>query len=127
MLDHVERLRRAAIILGWAALMLILFATVLPIDTRPHIGGLGADSERFLAYFLAGGLLSFAYPRQRWLVLGGLVLVALGLEWLQTLEMTRHGRPHDAVVKVLGGVLGGGLAALFDHVVTRLRRAPGVP
>lgn len=122
LLDHVDRLRRAAIILGWAAMLLILFATLSPIDFRPHITEMRPNIERFVAYFLAGGLLSFAYPRQRWFVLAGIVVIALGLEWLQTLEATRHGRPQDAVVKIVGALIGGTLAVLFDYTVARFRR-----
>lgn len=123
MTDSLDRLRRIATILGWGALLVILFSTLSPLDLRPHIPELGADIERFLAYLGAGGLLAFAYPRQRWLVLGGMVLLALGLEWAQTLEQSRHGRLHDAVIKILGTLAGGGLAASFDFLARRLRRA----
>ena len=115
----VEKLRLAAILIGWAALVVILFATLSPIDERPHIAELGANGERFLAYFLSGALLTFAYPRQRWLVLGGIVALAMGLEWLQTWEATRHGMPRDALVKCAGAVTGGALTALFDLMMRR--------
>lgn len=122
MTDSFDQLRRFATVLGWGALLVILFATLSPLDLRPHIPELGADIERFLAYLAAGGLLAFAYPRQRWFVLGGMVVFALGLEWAQTWEATRHGRPHDVVVKVLGTLSGGGLAVSLDYLGRRLRR-----
>lgn len=115
----LEKMRLAAIVIGWAALLLIMVATLSPIDARPHIPELGANGERFLAYFAAGALLSFAYPRQRWLVLGGIVALALGLEWLQTWEATRHGLPRDALVKCAGAVLGGTLAGLLELMLRR--------
>lgn len=123
MLHPVDHLRRAAIILGWAAILLILFSTLSPIDIRPHVADWSADTERFLAYAMAGALLCFAYPRQRWLVLAAILAVALGLEWAQTWEATRHGRPHDAVVKMVGAILGASLAFLLDQTIARLRRA----
>lgn len=102
---------------------MILFSTLSPIDIRPHVAEWSPDTERFLAYALAGGLLCFAYPRQRWLVLAAIAAVAAGLEWAQTWEATRHGRPHDAVVKLLGAAVGASLAFLVDQTIDRLRRA----
>ena len=122
MILSLEKLRRLAVFAGWAALLAILFSTLSPIDARPHIPLLGADVERFLAYFAAGATFAFAYPRQRWLVLAGIVALAAGLEWLQTLEATRHGLPHDAMVKMSGATLGSVLAAAFDAMAQRLRK-----
>lgn len=123
MSDPLDHLRRFATVLGWCALLLILFSTLSPIELRPHIPDVGADLERFLAYLAAGGLLGVAYPRQRWIVLGGMIVMALGLEWAQTWEMTRHGRPHDVVIKILGTLAGGGLATSLDYLARRLRSA----
>lgn len=122
MTDSLDHLRRIATILGWCALLVILFSTLSPLDLRPHIPEMGADAERFLAYLAAGSMLAFAYPRQRWFVLGGVVLLALGLEWAQSFEATRHGRPHDVVVKILGTLAGGCLATSLDYLARRLRR-----
>jgi len=121
--DPLDQLRRLATVLGWGALLVILFATLSPLDLRPHIPAVGADIERFFAYLAAGGMLAFAYPRQRWFVLGGMVVLAVGLEWAQTLEQSRHGRLQDAGVKALGTLAGGILAAGLDHLARRLRRA----
>ncbi len=122
MVLSLEKLRRLAVFAGWAALLAILFSTLSPIDARPHIPFLGANVERFLAYFAAGATFAFAYPRQRWLVLAGIVALAAGLEWLQTLEETRHGLPHDALIKISGATLGSILAAAFDTMAQRLRK-----
>lgn len=122
MVLSLEKLRRLAVFAGWAALLAILFSTLSPIDARPHIPFLGANVERFLAYFAAGATFAFAYPRQRWLVLAGIVALAAGLEWLQTLEETRHGLPHDALIKISGATLGSVLAAAFDTMAQRLRK-----
>ncbi|BCB19408.1 hypothetical protein OCUBac02_23020 [Bosea sp. ANAM02] len=122
MFTSLEKLRRVALFAGWAALLTILFSTLSPIEARPHIPFLGADVERFLAYFAAGATFAFAYPRQRWLVLAGIVALAMGLEWLQTLEETRHGLPHDAMIKIAGATLGSAVAAAFDMMAHRLRK-----
>lgn len=122
MILSLDKLRRLAVIAGWAALFVIMFSTLSPIEERPHIPLLGADIERFLAYFVAGATLSFAYPRQRWFVLAGIVALAMGLEWLQTLEATRHGMPHDAIVKIVGASGGSIAAAALDTMAQRLRK-----
>lgn len=119
----LDKLRRAAIVIGWTALLVIIVSTLSPIDARPHLMNLGADAERFLAYLASGALLTFAYPRQRWLVLPGLVALAAGLEWLQTLEMTRHGLPHDALVKIMGALIGSAMASSFEYMLRRFRSA----
>ncbi|MGO4174267.1 VanZ family protein [Bosea sp. TAF32] len=119
----LDKLRRAAVLIGWTALLVIIVSTLSPIDARPHLLNLGPDVERFLAYLAAGALLTFAYPRQRWLVLPGLVALAAGLEWLQTLEMTRHGLPHDALVKIMGAVIGSAMASSFEYMLRRFRNA----
>lgn len=111
----LDRLRRFAIVIGWVALFVIIGSTLSPIGARPHIPLFGADVERFLAFLAAGALLTFAYPRRRWLVLSGIVLLAAGLEWLQTLEATRHGMPHDALVKIAGALAGAGLSRAFER------------
>ncbi len=122
MILSLDKLRRIAVMAGWAALLAILFSTLSPLGARPHIPYLDADTERFLAFFAAGAALAFAYPRQRWLVLAGIVAFAIGLEGLQTLEATRHGLRHDAIVKVAGATLGSVAAAAFDTMAQRLRK-----
>jgi VanZ family protein len=119
----LEKLRRLALFAGWAAVIAIAIATLSPLEARPHIRALGADAERFLAYFAAGATLAFAYPRRRWLVLVGIIAFAIGLEWLQTLEATRHGLPRDALVKVAGATLGALAAAALDTTAQRRRKS----
>jgi VanZ family protein len=118
----LDRLRSLAGLAGWAALLTIMFSTLSPIEARPHLPLFSADVERFLAYCAAGATFSFAYPRRRWLVLAGIVGLAIGLEWLQTLEETRHGLPHDAIVKIAGAAFGSIAAAAFDAMMLRLRK-----
>ncbi|MBN9453564.1 MAG: VanZ family protein [Bosea sp.] len=118
----LEKLRRLAMLLGWAAILVITVATLSPIEARPHAPMLGADAERFLSYFAASAALAFAYPRGRWLVLAGIIAFAIGLEWLQTWEATRHGLPHDAMVKVAGALSGSCFSVWFDLMTQRFRK-----
>lgn len=122
MILSLDKFRHLAGLAGCAAVLVILFSTLSPIEARPHIPLFGADVERFLAYGAAGATFSFAYPRQRWLVLAGIVALAIGLEWLQTLEESRHGLPHDAIVKIAGAALGSIAAATLDAMALRLRK-----
>ena len=104
-----------------ALLTLIVLATLVPISLRPHTGHVHV--ERVSAYLALGALSAFAVPNRWPWVLLGVVLIALGLEWLQTLIPTRDGRLPDALEKTAGGALGvsAGLlaAALEQHIRDR--------
>ena len=116
-------LRRIATVIGWSAVVAIAFVTLAPIDSRPHFPGYGPDIERFLAFLLLSGALSVAYPRRFALVIVLAIAFVIGLEAAQLFEPTRHGRPHDAIVKILGVMAGGALALLADKVARARRRA----
>lgn len=116
-------LRRIATIIGWSAVLTIAFVTVAPIGSRPHFAEAGPDVERFLAFVLLAGALAVAYPKRCGLVLALTIGLAIILEAAQFLEPTRHGRPHDAIVKIAGAMVGAALAALTDKLARGLRRA----
>lgn len=120
----LEKFRLAALILGWAVVAVIIFATLSPLELRPHVPGFRPDGERFLAYFAASALLMLAHPQRRLAVLGTIIAIALGLEWLQTLEATRHGRPHDVGVKLIGTATGAGFALLCERILSRFGPRP---
>ena len=90
-----------AAFLGFAG---ITFATLCPIGMRPHFAS--ANVERFGAYFVLGGIFSFAFPRRRLTVVLGVLTLACGLEAAQLLIPGRDGRFEDATVKAFGGVMG---------------------
>jgi len=122
-LDGIDiTLRRIATAIGWTAVLAIAFVTVAPIGHRPHLPGLGPDIERFCAFLLLAGSMAFAYPKRRGLVLALTIGLAIGLEAAQLLEPTRHGRPHDVVVKAAGAMAGCMLALLMDRIARGLRR-----
>ncbi len=115
-------------VVGWCMLIFIAFATLGPISTRPHLAMAGVDLERFLAFFCLAGTLGLAYPRQRIWILLLICALAIGLELGQLLEADRHGRPWDALVKVLGVLFGMASAMIVEDMArwmreTRARRA----
>lgn len=121
--DLETTLRRIATVIGWSAVLAIAYATLAPIGSRPHLSAAGPDIERFLAFLLLSATLSVAYPKRAGLVLALTIGLAVGLEAAQLLEPTRHGMPHDAVVKILGAMAGAALAGLTDKLARGLRRA----
>jgi hypothetical protein len=102
----------------------IAFATLCPIDLRPHLAS--ADEERFGAYFVLGLVVSQTAPRQSGAVLSFLVLLAFGLEAAQTLIPGRDGRFADACVKATGGVLGAQIGFMSYAVRRWLQRNLGL-
>ena len=103
--------------LGVAA---IAFATLCPINLRPHFAS--ADDERFGAYVVLGLIVSQTAPRRSGLVLSSLVLLAFGLEAAQTLIPGRDGRFVDACLKATGGVVGAQLGFMSYAVRRWLQR-----
>jgi len=101
--------------IAWAILAFIVFATLSPIGLRPHLED--ASVERFGAFAFVGLLFGLAYPKRLWLVLLLVVGSACILEALQHLTPDRHGQVSDALVKLVGGVAGVGVAWLFRRVL----------
>lgn len=121
--DLKRNLRRIATVIGWSAALIIAFATLAPIGSRPHLPEAGPDIERFLAFVVLAGALAIAHPQRRGMVLVLTIGLAIGLETAQLLEPTRHGRPHDAVIKSLGAIVGIALAVGMGRLARGLRRA----
>ena len=110
-------LRKAVVIVAWATLALIVFATLSPIDLRPHLGGVGV--ERFGAFAVVGLLFGVAYPTRAWLVLTLVCGSALLLELMQHLTPDRHGELPDALVKFAGGVVGVALSFVINRTMPK--------
>ena len=92
-------------LLAWTALLVIVLATLVPMQLRPE-SGLPVQYERLLASIVVGFLLAVAYPRYI-LVISVVVLgVAVLLEVLQLVTPSRHGRFFDLGVKLAGGCAG---------------------
>ena len=112
-------IRRLALVAGWLAVAIIVFATLSPIGLRPKTGH--PDLERFGAFFLAGACFAVAYPKRRRWVSVAIIIGAGLLEAGQLLVPGRDAHLHDAIVKAVGGVVGLTLAALADHLLARGR------
>ncbi|MFY9294945.1 MAG: VanZ family protein [Methylorubrum rhodinum] len=100
---------RISRILGWLLLAALVVATVVPIGLRP-VTEAPVSPERFGAFALLEFLFALGYPRRRRRVLAVVILAAAGLEALQMVEVTRHGRMTDFLVKGMGGSLGVAMA-----------------
>jgi hypothetical protein len=112
----VMMFRRAAMVLAWAVLAFIVYATLSPIGLRPHLGS-GAGAERFGAFAVVGLLFGLAYPKRLWLVLAIVLGTAVLLEMLQYLTPDRHGRVVDALFKLAGGAVGAGLSLVSNRAL----------
>jgi VanZ family protein len=104
---------------AWTSLAFIAYATLSPLNERPEFDtDLFSHLDHYLAFAVAGGLFSLAYPRQTFfvciLVLGSAAL----LELLQLLTPDRHAHVMDAVRKVVGGAIG----IAFAHLAISLYR-----
>ncbi len=114
--------RRYVAVCAGGVVAIIVFATISPLNDRPHLTQ-NADIERFAAYGLAGLLLGVSYPRRfLWTVLF-LVSLAFILEGLQLLTPDRHAHVSDMSVKAVGGLAGVFVAGL----ILRLRRSDQSP
>ncbi len=110
--------RKIVIILAWSMLLAIAFATLSPLDLRPHVGNV--SGERFWAFAAVAFLFGVAYPRHLlWvtIMVGG---AAIGLEVLQHLTPDRHGRIPDALIKLAGALSGAGLAYAVNGTSRKL-------
>jgi VanZ family protein len=108
--------------IAWGLLAGVIFASLSRIEWRP-VTGASADFERFIAFAAIGASFCFGYPKRRVRVLLFLVAVAVSLEAMQLFVPTRHGRVHDAAIKVIGAAIGVFLAdrsaAWFPHLFRR--------
>lgn len=116
-------------IAAWGCIALIVFATLSPIQARPHLASQGI--EHFAAFALTAALFSIAYPRRIGLVLAIVLMAAIGLELAQLVLPDRHARLIDVLRKCIGGTAGAGLGYALTRVMERMGfaapigRAPG--
>lgn len=110
-MDNVV-IRRLAAVASVAILIVIVFATLAPIQQRPRLP-LPVDLERGMAFAALAFCLGVAFGRSYGLIAIGCVLLAGGLEWLQTFVPTRHGQGWDFEIKALGSVVGIGVAFIL--------------
>jgi VanZ family protein len=90
---------------AWALLAFIVFATVSPIEFRPH-DILPVDVDRALAFMLMSIAFVVAYPRHFRLCCILLLASAGVIEALQLIAPGRHAQVHDILVKMTGAEAG---------------------
>lgn len=105
-------LERFFVVVAWLVFVLIVFATLSPLEVRPGTGHVFA--ERFAAYALLGALFVAAYPHHFTRVMSFVLVAALTLEILQHLTPDRHGHLTDVMEKFAGGVAGCSCARLMQ-------------
>ncbi|MBZ9986689.1 hypothetical protein LB572_06215 [Mesorhizobium sp. BH1-1-5] len=105
--------RLAALVL----LAIITFATLSPIQFRPHLGD--ANVERALAYILFGLALALGFPSRVTQTVLFVCVVAGVLEFLQLFDPGRHARALDALVKAAAGVAGIVLGRIIIALASR--------
>jgi VanZ like family len=115
---------KAARILGWLVLAALIIVTICPIGYRP-ISPAPVSIERFSAFALLGFLFATGYPRYRWQVLLLTVAAAGGLETLQMIQPTRHGRVADFMVKAAGCGVGWMGSLVVRYMPIRSLRTKG--
>lgn len=104
-----------------ALLAIIIFATLSPIQMRPHMAE--ANVERALAYVLLGFALALGFPNRLYQALIFVVVTAGMLELLQVIDPGRHAHLADALVKASAGAIGIVVGQLF--VRTSVRKGQG--
>jgi VanZ family protein len=128
-------LSRLMLVLAWAALALIAYATLTRVQfvyviygrMKPFLLGASAQTwahiEHIVAFGTAGVLFAVAYPRRPFLACLIVTASAVLFEVLQTLTPDRHGTLIDASEKIVAGCLGVALAVLARRSWLA-RRAP---
>lgn len=106
---------------AWLLLVAIVIATLSPLDLRPRTP-LPVGIERLLPFLAAGFLFALAYPRHILAAAIFIIVAATSLEYLQTLRPDRHGRELDALVKVIGAIIGLCMGWLAVHLGSRKMR-----
>lgn len=99
---------------AWLSLAFIVFATLSPIDLRPHVAGVGL--ERFTAFAATGLLFGLAYPSRPGLVVALVFCGASILEMTQLITPDRHGQLPDLFVKMAGGATGCLIAQFWNRL-----------
>lgn len=104
-----------------ALLAIIVFATLSPIQMRPHIAS--ANLERGLAYVLLGLAIAIGFPNRLYQVAIFVVCTAGVLEMLQVIDPGRHARFLDAFLKASAGIAGIALGHVLARAASRASMA----
>jgi VanZ family protein len=110
----LSRLRFVAACAAWACLVFVIYASLVPLYSRPVLTNTEPFSivllERIAAFAVLGFLFTISYPRRYSFIVVIVFGSAVVLEVLQILVPDRDARVLDAVEKLLGGGIGIGTA-----------------
>ncbi|RTL50704.1 MAG: VanZ family protein [Bradyrhizobiaceae bacterium] len=106
--------RNLLVLLAWACLAFIAFATLSPIQMRPHLAG--AHIEHVAAFAVLSCFFSLLYPRRLLTVLVIIIGIAVGLEVLQNFAHGRHPRLIDVAFKTAGAICGTAAALILQWI-----------
>jgi hypothetical protein len=98
-----------------ALIALIALLTLGPVSWRPQL--VGANVDRFIGFLVLGSFLGLAQPKRFFVVCMVIILGAVFLEYSQSFMRGRHGVLHDFEFKVIGGLLGAGIARAFTGTI----------
>lgn len=113
-------IQRSLAALGWIGLALIIYVSLCPVESRPHVAAV--HWEHFGAFAIIGLAFAVGHPRRLGLVILVVMGSALILELMQLLTVDRHARLIDAFVKEAGGLFGIAMGR-FACAFARLRSA----
>lgn len=111
-------LRRAALGAAGLVFLVIVYATLVPINLRPDSGHLHAERE--LAYAALSTFIVIAYPTRWRSITVAICAIAFALEFLQIFIPTRDGRLLDALEKSAGGLAGVMVGLIVSLLVERI-------
>ncbi|WPL10769.1 putative integral membrane protein [Thiorhodovibrio litoralis] len=114
---------------AWLLVVLVVILSVVPTGVPAGFEG-GDKLQHLLAYMVLGFWFAVLYPRERRLILLGLILLGAALEAVQGLVPARMASPFDLLADALGVFLGVLLArspaqGLFGWVERRLAAGVG--
>ena len=102
-------------IIACTLIVLIALLTLGPVSWRPRF--VGANVDRFIGFLVLGSFLGLAQPRRFFIVCTVIILGAVFLEYSQSFMRGRHGVLHDFEFKVIGGLLGAGMARALTGTI----------
>ncbi len=105
-------------VVAWLLLAGLIYATLSPNDMRP-VSPLPTQGERAITLAVIGFVFALAYPRRMVLVAIIVLGATIGLELLQLVTPSRHGRLIDVSAKLLGAALGLAAGWIVNRVLHR--------
>lgn len=120
----VSNWRWAALTAGATMTLVVIAATLGPIESRPHLP-ISVNLERAIAYTAMVAAYVIARPRRWLMILSMAILMAGLLELAQLWTVSRHGSVRDVMVKMAGCGFGALLGLTAAFIADRLMSGRG--